>query len=339
MNRSEKILLVSFLALGMCLVDAGSIRLHAATAGSDQVTPDQAPTVVSSDTSILRQALLARMAFDELRFELAGVVTFQGQTSCLIKRPGQATTARYQVGDTIDGYCIESIDRNGVVFRNGDDRFALGMGELDAEEAAVSVDQPEAIENSESGELDLDTPSGAEFAEGIPVLRAKHGKIVKTRHYAVKKLIEDGSAAGRRNARYRGRLASVQSNRFIRPIKGRTTSPFGYRKHPLGGQRRFHRGVDIATRSGNAPVKAAAAGVIVKRSYTPILGRYIVIQHKNGYETMYAHLSRRLVQVGQKVSQGQAIGREGSTGRTTGPHLHFEIHKNGVAVNPRGYIQ
>jgi murein DD-endopeptidase MepM/ murein hydrolase activator NlpD len=98
----------------------------------------------------------------------------------------------------------------------------------------------------------------------------------------------------------------------------------------------MHTGIDIGASYG-ASVMAADGGVIIISEYSPSYGHYIVISHGNGMTTLYAHLSKRLVKEGDKVTQGQKIGLIGSTGNSTGPHLHYEISKNGSRVNPLTY--
>lgn len=115
----------------------------------------------------------------------------------------------------------------------------------------------------------------------------------------------------------------------------RISSGFGYRRHPVLGYTKLHKGVDFAAPTG-APIVAAAAGVIVKASWFGSYGRYVRIRHSNGFETAYAHMSgfAKGVRAGAKVTQGQRIGYVGTTGRSTGPHLHYEVLVRGAAVNP-----
>ncbi|NMA25182.1 MAG: peptidoglycan DD-metalloendopeptidase family protein [Clostridiales bacterium] len=120
------------------------------------------------------------------------------------------------------------------------------------------------------------------------------------------------------------------------PSSNRVTSRFGNRKHPIFKDYRMHTGIDIGASYG-ASVMAADGGVIIISEYSPSYGHYIVISHGNGMTTLYAHLSKRLVKEGDKVTQGQKIGLIGSTGNSTGPHLHYEISKNGSRVNPLTY--
>lgn len=120
---------------------------------------------------------------------------------------------------------------------------------------------------------------------------------------------------------------------FARPVNGRVTSSFGWRRHPILGTRRFHNGVDFAAPSGTT-IRAAAAGTVVSAGWMRAYGKTVMVNHGNGYVSMYAHCSSLLVSNGASVSQGQAIARVGSTGLSTGPHLHFTIYRNGTEVNP-----
>ena len=117
------------------------------------------------------------------------------------------------------------------------------------------------------------------------------------------------------------------------PASGAVTSGFGVRTHPVFGDLRQHNGIDIGAPHG-ATVVAADGGTVITSTYNSSYGNYIVISHGNGMTTLYAHLSSRSVSVGTNVSKGQQIGLIGSTGISTGPHLHFEVSVNGVRVNP-----
>jgi murein DD-endopeptidase MepM/ murein hydrolase activator NlpD len=120
------------------------------------------------------------------------------------------------------------------------------------------------------------------------------------------------------------------------PINGaRLTSQFGLRRHPILGYSKMHQGVDFGAPVGT-PVFAAGDGVIEKREFYGGYGNYVRIRHHSGYSTAYAHLSKFApdARLGRRVRQGQVIGYVGSTGRSTGPHLHFEILRNAKQVNP-----
>ncbi len=121
---------------------------------------------------------------------------------------------------------------------------------------------------------------------------------------------------------------------FIRPISGQITSRFGSISSVRSGA---HTGLDIATKKGT-PIAAAAAGTVTYSGYQGSLGNLIKISHGNGVETYYGHCSALYAKVGQYVNQGEIIAAVGSTGNSTGPHLHLEIRVNGVAYNPQNYV-
>ena len=116
------------------------------------------------------------------------------------------------------------------------------------------------------------------------------------------------------------------------------TSPYGWRIHPIYGYRKFHYGVDLAGASGT-PIVATRAGVVETTSYDSSSGYYVKIDHQDGFASKYLHLTRYIVKPGQSVSAGEVIGYMGSTGASTGPHLHFAIMYNGSHVNPAAYIK
>jgi murein DD-endopeptidase MepM/ murein hydrolase activator NlpD len=124
---------------------------------------------------------------------------------------------------------------------------------------------------------------------------------------------------------------------FLRPVAGWTSSAYGYRRDPFTESLQFHRGVDIAAAPGT-PVRSALDGKVTVVGLDPVLGRYIVIRHQIGYSTVYGHLVQSFVQPGETVARGQRIGLVGSSGKSTGPHLHFEVRRNGRPVNTTGLL-
>ncbi|WP_050742496.1 M23 family metallopeptidase [Deferribacter desulfuricans] len=123
----------------------------------------------------------------------------------------------------------------------------------------------------------------------------------------------------------------------IWPVRGWISSKFGYRISPFTGRRVFHEGIDIAARYG-APVRATAKGIVIYAGYKPGYGKLVTIDHGFGYVTRYAHNSKVLVKVGQRVEKGDIIAKVGSSGHSTGPHVHYEVLVNGVPVNPLEFI-
>ncbi|MBR1640208.1 MAG: M23 family metallopeptidase [Treponema sp.] len=133
-----------------------------------------------------------------------------------------------------------------------------------------------------------------------------------------------------------GTLRNAMGELFTMPIsaKFRWSSPYGYRADPFTGVKTFHTGTDMACPTGT-PILAAMSGRVMKvGSMHRIYGNYVIIDHGNGYQTLYAHMSKTLVAKGQWVSQGTRIGLVGSTGYSTGPHLHFTVYKNGKLIDP-----
>lgn len=129
----------------------------------------------------------------------------------------------------------------------------------------------------------------------------------------------------------------LASTPAIRPVSGWTSSRFGYRVSPFTGLREFHKGLDIATRMGTTII-ATADGVVTFVGRKGLLGRVIIINHGHGMVTRYAHLQKTLKKRGDSVKRGDTVALVGNSGRTTGSHLHYEVHLNGIPVNPEKYI-
>lgn len=121
------------------------------------------------------------------------------------------------------------------------------------------------------------------------------------------------------------------------PVNGPVTSPFGWRVHPILGYRKFHTGIDIGVGYG-VPIRAADGGTVIYATWMGGYGNVVIIDHGKGISTLYAHQSSLAVGTGTKVVKGQTIGAVGSTGFSTGPHLHFEVRRSGNPVDPMAYL-
>jgi murein DD-endopeptidase MepM/ murein hydrolase activator NlpD len=121
------------------------------------------------------------------------------------------------------------------------------------------------------------------------------------------------------------------------PVAGTISSPYGYRNHPVREERKFHTGVDLSVPSGSA-VKATADGIVSFAGWTENSGIVVVAEHGHGFSTAYAHNRKALVRVGQRIARGDVIAMSGSTGVSTGPHVHYEIWRYGRSADPAGFL-
>jgi murein DD-endopeptidase MepM/ murein hydrolase activator NlpD len=154
----------------------------------------------------------------------------------------------------------------------------------------------------------------------------------------IKNLIERNKQLKSIRRFVKNRNKVFQHTPVLWPVEGWLSSNYGYRQDPMGGQGRdFHQGVDIAAWR-QSPVRAPADGTVIESKYEGGYGNTIKVRHEYGYTTVYGHLNERAVEKGDSVQKGQLIGRVGSTGHSTGSHLHYEIRINGEATNPWPYL-
>lgn len=183
-----------------------------------------------------------------------------------------------------------------------------------------------------------------ELAE-LQNIRAKKKQIFSVLKAQEDEIEDKLSQMDRESRRLESQIAAIQAKsagsvaifkgRFIQPVSGRMSSGFGMRRHPISGRSKMHTGVDWAAPTGT-PIKAAGAGKVITAAYLRGYGNTVVIDHGGGISTLYGHCSRLFVSSGQSVTTGQKIAAVGSTGYSTGPHLHFEVRVNGKPVNPVG---
>ncbi len=187
-----------------------------------------------------------------------------------------------------------------------------------------------AIGGSMPDDLDTDLP-----------LKEGHDSLVRDMHTHINQVNQ--ASAVQQNS-FETLLKSLKSKRnllastpSLRPAKGWVSSDFGYRVSPFTGRREFHKGIDIANHQ-DTPIIAPADGVITYAQEKWLIGNMITIDHGYGMLTRYGHLHKMLKKKGERVKRGETIALMGNTGRSTGPHVHYEVHLNGVPVNPMHYI-
>ncbi len=133
-------------------------------------------------------------------------------------------------------------------------------------------------------------------------------------------------------------LVKKDEIQLIRPVKGWISSKYGYRNSPFTGEKEFHNGIDIAAPSGTL-IAASASGIVKEANFSQVKGHYVLLQHKNNFQTFYAQCEKVLVKKGQHVKAGDDIASCGSSGRSTGPHLHFELRYAEKPIDPERFIE
>lgn len=237
------------------------------------------------------------------------------------------------------------------------------MDALQAARAAVAdaktqletlrADQVEAKHSLESSQAELKTQQNALDAL-IGQLKAKEAEYKDKLDDLAEDSVDLSNDISAAEKKYAAQLEAARqkasqsgvnisgSGGFSWPLPGNTqvTSPYGYRTHPISGRKSFHGGVDIGAPGGTS-IKAAKAGTVVISAYNSSYGNYVVVAHFDGTKTLYAHMKARAASEGDSVSQGQCIGYVGSTGSSTGNHLHFEVWKGSTSsarTNPMGFF-
>jgi len=193
------------------------------------------------------------------------------------------------------------------------------MGLKNETSRGENIDRESYI-NSESNASELDNDDSADLDNLM--------KSLETEIESYNKLVGE----------VKDKLAFLEAKPTIYPVSGRITSGFGYRKSPREIGSTYHKGIDIEGNVGT-PIKAAGKGIVIYSGWQSGYGYTVIISHGYGITTVYAHNSKNLVKKGQIVKKGDIIAKLGNTGRSTGPHVHFEIRINGQAVDPIKYLQ
>jgi murein DD-endopeptidase MepM/ murein hydrolase activator NlpD len=214
-----------------------------------------------------------------------------------------------------------------------------GAGSISADGNAASGQATAALlQATAAPAMMAATPSGAEQGQGVQPHASRVAAVATAVPRAVKALFTGSSGTHAADAARVGAPAAAAESdgepTLVAPAGGRVTSKFGWRRDPFTGAATFHKGVDVAMAYGTE-VKAAAAGRVVFAGERGGYGNMVIVEHAGGQQTRYAHLSAGAVQTGDTVDAGQVIGRVGSTGRSTGAHLHFEVLDHGQAVDPK----
>ena len=243
-----------------------------------------------------------------LHLRMVGTAIYKGKITTLLEDAENGIEGFFEEGDSIAGYKIKSISEKGVTLTANGQDFFIKIFNTEVIPVLTSVDI--STLNIEKVDKKDEIKTKREISTISP------GKVVDIfKNY------------------YLEMPPEAPAKKFVIPLKGILRSSFGERLNPMGGEDKFHNGWDISLKYG-AEIRASADGVVELARYYGSLGRSVFINHKNNYQTRYGHLSKTLVKPGQYVKQGDLIGLEGSTGCSTGPHLHFEIRWQNRCVDP-----
>ena len=275
----------------------------------------------SGGKAVYLAALLEPASFSELlgRFDLLSVVAEQDYTILTQIAALKAKVESQKAALEIERTRVSSLEQG--------QRAATETLQAKADRKQAALDELEDAKSAKEKVLAAAEKDEAAWSKQEDKLLAESDQIA-----AQLKAAQAASSESQTPA-----ASEAGSGQFYRPVPGAVTSAFGYRVHPIFHVRKMHTGVDMHASMGT-PIHAAAAGTVISAGWRGGYGKCVVISHGGNLATLYAHQSTLLVSAGQHVTRGQVIGEVGSTGYSTGAHLHFEVRVGGSPVNPMGYL-
>ncbi|MEZ5262933.1 MAG: peptidoglycan DD-metalloendopeptidase family protein [Acidimicrobiales bacterium] len=350
-NRAEQ----ARIAEELDTLEADAATISAALSGLDEALSYQ-QAKVDAATQALDQALAAAAAAQaevDQSNEQITVIRQRVEASVVDAYTGglAADTDQFLAAATVSEATQRTELLDVVRGRYGDDLETLrALKERQrraTEAAAVAVQQADAVRaelEAAKAELDAQRETQARLAEA---LQAKIGDVQAQADAleaaedeltaVINRHLEEEAAARGFSAASAPSLTAASASGFIYPADGPVTSPFGYRIHPILGYSRLHSGTDIGASYGS-PVWASKGGTVILAGWNGGYGNCVIIAHEGGLSTLYGHMSELAVSEGQRVGQGEVVGWVGSTGASTGPHLHFEVWVGGSATDPMNFL-
>lgn len=288
------------------------------------------------DNQILDQLAEARQAVAQAKADLEQ--SRQGQQETLAQQQSQQAQLQAQQAE---------VDRLIQEITAQSDVYARQIEQLEDSQDAVAQQIAQA-EATYQKQLAAEKAAAEQAAQKAAAEKAAAEKAAAAAKAAAEKAAQQkqqtssSSGGGSTSSGSQSSQTTASASGFLWPIASshRVTSPFGWRTHPITGRQHLHGGIDIAAPNGT-PILAAKAGVVVISLYGSSYGNYVVLSHPDGTRTLYAHMSQRSVSAGDTVSQGQTVGLVGSTGSSTGNHLHFETwtgSSSSSRVNPMQFF-
>ena len=285
---------------------------------------DMIGEIMDADDQVLDQLAEARQAVLQAKADLEA--SRQGQQETLAQQQSQQAQLQAQQAEV--DQLIQEIATQGDVYAKQIEKL-----EATQDDVAQQIAEAEAIYQKQLAAEKAAAEQAAKAAQAAAQKAAQQQKQQSSGSSASGSSSSSGSQSSQTTASASGFLWPIASSH-------RVTSPFGWRTHPITGRQHLHGGIDIAAPNGT-PIMASKAGVVVISQYGSSYGNYVVISHPDGTRTLYAHMSQRNVSAGDTVRQGQTVGLVGSTGSSTGNHLHFETwtgSSSSSRVNPMQFF-
>lgn len=293
---------------------------------------DMIGEIMDADDQVLDQLAEARQAVVQAKADLEA--SRQGQQETLAQQQSQQAQLQAQQAEV--DQLIQEIATQGDVYAKQIEKLEASQDDVAQQIAeAEATYQKQLAAEKAAAEKAAAEKAAAEKAAAEQAAKAAQAAAQKAAQQ--QKQQSSGSASGSQSSQ-----TTASASGFLWPIASshRVTSPFGWRTHPITGRQNLHGGIDIAAPNGT-PIMASKAGVVVISQYGSSYGNYVVISHPDGTRTLYAHMSQRNVSAGDTVRQGQTVGLVGSTGSSTGNHLHFETwtgSSSSSRVNPMQFF-
>ena len=297
---------------------------------------DMIGEIMDADDQVLDQLAEARQAVVQAKADLEA--SRQGQQETLAQQQSQQAQLQAQQAEV--DQLIQEIATQGDVYAKQIEKLEATQDDVAQQIAeAEAIYQKQLAAEKAAAEKAAAEKAAAEKAAAEQAAKAAQAAAQKAAQQQ-KQQSSGSSASGSSGSQSSQTTASASG--FLWPIASshRVTSPFGWRTHPITGRQHLHGGIDIAAPNGT-PIMASKAGVVVISQYGSSYGNYVVISHPDGTRTLYAHMSQRNVSAGDTVRQGQTVGLVGSTGSSTGNHLHFETwtgSSSSSRVNPMQFF-
>lgn len=290
---------------------------------------DMIGEIMDADDQVLDQLAEARQAVVQAKADLEA--SRQGQQETLAQQQSQQAQLQAQQAEV--DQLIQEIATQGDVYAKQIEKL-----EATQDDVAQQIAEAEAIYQKQLAA----EKAAAEKAAAEQAAKAAQAAAQKAAQQQKQQSSGSSASGSSSSSGSQSSQTTASASGFLWPIASshRVTSPFGWRTHPITGRRNLHGGIDIAAPNGT-PIMASKAGVVVISQYGSSYGNYVVISHPDGTRTLYAHMSQRNVSAGDTVRQGQTVGLVGSTGSSTGNHLHFETwtgSSSSSRVNPMQFF-